>query len=249
MMGKTCMVIPCYNEAQRIELQEFYKFVEQEENIDFCFVNDGSKDNTSDVLQKAVARYSDRFLLVDKKENKGKAEAVRSGILYVASLNRYDAIGFLDADLATPLEDIYLLTNEMERYPEVSMVMGVRLKRLGANIQRKGYRHYMGRVLATVVSVLYDLPVYDSQCGAKLFRSELVPVIFDAAFSSPWLFDIELLIRVREHYTDYTRRIHEVPLNTWIEKGDSRIKFSHVLKLPGELFTIYCKYNKTDDAK
>lgn len=163
-------------------------------------------------------------------------------MLYVSSLNRYNIVGYLDADLATPLEDLYLLAEVMDRKPGVCMTMGARLKRLGANVQRKAYRHYLGRGFATLVSMLYQLPVYDSQCGAKLLKSELIPVGFSEEFRSGWLFDVELILRIREKHADYDRIIHEVPLNTWVEKGDSRIKFKHLLKMPKELFNIYCRY-------
>ena len=241
-MEKICVIIPCYNEASRIRLDVFRDFLREQDYIDFCFVNDGSRDNTSEVLRYAVERCPERFLLVDNPDNRGKAEAVRSGMLHVASLGRYDLIGFLDADLATPLEDIHLLVEVMRRQPSVMMTMGARLKRLGANVQRKAYRHYMGRVFATVVSLLFCMPVYDSQCGAKLFRVSLVPEVFRAPFSSRWLFDVEILLRVRRLYPDYERLVCEVPLRTWIEQGDSRIRFSHLLKMPYELFQIYCRY-------
>ena len=241
-MKKICVIIPCYNEAQRLELEVFREFVGREERFDFCFVNDGSQDNTSEVLRRAVELEPGRFLLVDNTDNRGKAEAVRSGMLYVSSLNRYNIVGYLDADLATPLEDLYLLAEVMDRKPGVCMTMGARLKRLGANVQRKAYRQYLGRGFATLVSMLYQLPVYDSQCGAKLLKSELIPVGFSEEFRSSWLFDVELILRIREKYADYDRIIHEVPLNTWVEKGDSRIKFKHLLKMPKELFNIYCRY-------
>ncbi len=241
-MEKICVIIPCYNEAQRLELEVFREFVSREQRFDFCFVNDGSLDNTSEVLHRAVELEPERFLLVDNADNRGKAEAVRSGVLYVNSLNRYKIMGYLDADLATPLEDLYLLADVMDRNPNVCMTMGARLKRLGANVQRKAYRHYLGRGFATLVSMLYQLPVYDSQCGAKLLKSELVSVGFSETFHSGWLFDVELILRIREKYPNYDQIIHEVPLNTWIEKGDSRIKFKHLLKMPRELFHIYCRY-------
>ena len=142
-MEKICVIIPCYNEAQRLELEVFREFVGREERFDFCFVNDGSQDNTSEVLRRAVELEPGRFLLVDNADNRGKAEAVRSGMLYVSSLNRYKIVGYLDADLATPLEDLYLLAEVMDRKPGVCMTMGARLKRLGANVQRKAYRHYL----------------------------------------------------------------------------------------------------------
>ena len=68
-MKKICVIIPCYNEAQRLELEVFREFVGREERFDFCFVNDGSQDNTSEVLRRAVELEPGRFLLVD---NTGK---------------------------------------------------------------------------------------------------------------------------------------------------------------------------------
>ena len=185
-MERICIVVPCYNEAQRLKLDAFREFLREQDDIDFCFVNDGSTDNTSEVLRRAVACCPERFLLVDNADNRGKAEAVRCGMSRVASLGRYDMIGFLDADLATPLEEIRLLADMMVKRPELCVTMGARLKRLGANVQRKAYRHYMGRVFATVVSLLFRMPVYDSQCGAKLFRAALVPELFKEPFSSGW---------------------------------------------------------------
>lgn len=241
-MEKICMVVPCYNEAQRLKVDAFRDFLREQDDIDFCFVNDGSTDNTSEVLRHAVECVPERLLMVDNADNRGKAEAVRCGMLHVTSLGRYDMIGFLDADLATPLEEIRLLSDMMVRRPELHVTMGARLKRLGANVQRKAYRHYMGRVFATAVSLLFRMPVYDSQCGAKLFRAALVPELFREPFSSRWLFDVEILLRLRKLYPDYENVVCEVPLYVWIEQGDSRIRLSHLLKMPGELLQIYRRY-------
>ena len=70
-MKKICVIIPCYNEAQRLELEVFREFVGREERFDFCFVNDGSQDNTSEVLRRAVELEPGRFLLVDNADNRG----------------------------------------------------------------------------------------------------------------------------------------------------------------------------------
>lgn len=241
-MTKVCVVIPCYNEEQRIPLDEFKEFAMVNRMFDFCFVNDGSKDGTAAMLEKFVGDNPGRFYFYDQQPNQGKAEAVRKGINHILTTYEYDFVGFLDADLAAPLEELPGLLRIAEECPNVRMVMGARLKRLGANVQRKNTRHYMGRVFATVVSVLYHLPVYDSQCGAKLIDAGLAAEIFDQPFNSQWLFDVELILRTRKRYPQYATMIYEHPLNEWIEKGDSKIKFTHLLRMPGELFKIYCYY-------
>lgn len=241
-MVKVCVIIPCYNEEYRIPLDKFKKFTDRTPAFDFCFVNDGSCDRTGEVLDEFVRNNPGRFYFFDQQPNRGKAEAVRNGINHILSLGSYDYVGFLDADLATPLEELPELLKVTEEREKVKMVTGARLKRLGANVQRSGMRHYMGRVFATVVSVLFRLPVYDSQCGAKLIETPLAARIFNEPFHSQWLFDVELLLRVRRIYPDYTYLVFEYPLNEWIEKGGSKIRFSHLLRMPWELFKIYRHY-------
>lgn len=241
-MTKICIIIPCYNEERRIPLDKFESFAAANPLFDFCFVNDGSKDNTAQVLRRFTAGHPDRFHFYDQQPNQGKAEAVRNGINHILSVSAYDTVGFFDADLAAPLEELPELLNVMSIRNNVQMVMGARLKRLGANVQRKNFRHYMGRIFATVVSVSFRLPVYDSQCGAKLITAGLAAKIFSEPFHSRWLFDVELILRVRKLFPEYSSLIYEHPLNEWIEKGGSKIRFAHLLRMPAELFKIYLRY-------
>ena len=100
----------------------------------------------------------------------------------------------------------------------------------------------MGRVFATIVSILFRLNAYDTQCGAKIFTVPVAREIFAQTFHSPWLFDVELLLRIRQRHPDYNVIVKEIPLDVWEEKGGSKIRFSHLLKMPFELCAIYRKY-------
>lgn len=241
-MTKTCIVIPCYNEAFRLECEMFLHFLELHENIDFCFVNDGSRDDTISVLGQMNQRAKNRILIVNNPVNQGKAEAVRSGINSLLKTSCYDSVGFIDADLATPLGEIVRLIAALEKNEECLWVMGSRVKMLGVEIERKMLRHYMGRLFATVVSILFHLHAYDTQCGAKVFKVHFAKEIFREPFFSKWLFDVELLLRTRRLRSDYNLIVKEIPLNVWIEKGDSKIRFSHLLKMPVELWRMYFRY-------
>ena len=165
----TIVVVPCYNESKRLLQDDFLHYVEQNDDVAFLFANDGSRDNTLEVLQELTAKH-ERLLLLDIQPNGGKAEAVRKGMLYAAEQYKPDYIAFWDADLATPLEEIEPMVKWADKGYDA--VMGLRLMRLGAKVKRKTMRHYLGRCFATVASMMLKLPVYDTQCGSKLFRRE-----------------------------------------------------------------------------
>lgn len=243
-MQKTGIVIPCYNEATRLDVNVFAKFLTENKQYDFLFVNDGSKDDTLIVLGNLKKTVGDQVQILDLMVNSGKAEAVRQGMLHLFEVNKYNYVGFWDADLATPLSEIEELLGKC-RQDTIKILMGSRIKRLGTKVVRKASRHLFGRVFSTFASIILKLPVYDTQCGAKLFRADQRE-LFHEKFITRWLFDVELLARFRnknginESITD----IVEVPLNIWEEKGDSRLKLIHVMKVPFELLNINRKYNR-----
>ena len=99
------VVIPCYNEEERLMSKEFTDYIDKHTGYHLCFVNDGSKDKTLDVLHDLKKGREDFITVYDCEKNGGKAEAVRQGMLYMAKQEDLDYIGFLDADLSTDLAD------------------------------------------------------------------------------------------------------------------------------------------------
>ena len=168
-----------------------------------------------------------RIDVLDLQPNSGKAEAVRNGFSRALAAGEVDLIGFWDADLATPLEEIPRFAEILETRPDVDMVFGSRVQLMGRTIERKALRHYFGRILATMVSNTLSMPIYDSQCGAKLFRvtDELLRAIAEPFFSG-WVFDVELIARLKREYAakgvDVSSRIYEQPLRLWREVDGSK---------------------------
>jgi len=240
-MQKTCIIIPCYNEESRFPTDEFLNFIKSNNFIEFCFVNDGSTDKTLTILNQLKNDFPN-ITVFNLKENIGKAEAIRHAVLNLDN-TKYDYIGYLDADLSTSLIEMTRLTTFIS--PNIKFIMGSRIKKLGSFIKRNPFRHIFGRVLATFVSTfILKIPVYDTQCGAKLIATPLALELFKESFVSRWLFDIELLLRVIElKGKDFCNdSVIEIPLQKWHDKGNSKITLLDFINIPFELIKISNKY-------
>jgi len=244
-MSSICIIIPCYNEATRLPGDVFVAYLRRTASVRICFVNDGSQDDTHRVLETLRQQNPQQIEVLNLTENQGKAGAVRAGMLHCAS-QAVNYLGFLDADLATPLNAMQDLQAALDHKPTLTLVMGSRIKFLGADIRRDEFRHYVGRIIATIISNILKLPVYDTQCGAKLFRHEVVAGLFKEPFISPWLFDVELLARLIQQHgrAQVPQYVAEVPLKQWIEQSDSRISSTYVFKMWYELYRIHRTYHK-----
>jgi glycosyltransferase involved in cell wall biosynthesis len=217
------IVVPCYNEADRLPRGAFQEFASKCGGVDFLLVNDGSSDGTLPMLQGLQRSNPERFGVLDCGENKGKAEAVRRGMRMALDLRpRY--AGYWDADLATPLEAIVEFRAVLEQEPDIDVVLGARVALLGRQVSRSPWRHYLGRMFASAASLALRLPVYDTQCGAKLFRvSDGLDEIFAAPFVSRWIFDVEILERYLNSYGSGAG-LYELPLRQWVDVGESKVR-------------------------
>jgi len=238
---RTQIVVPCYNEEERLEVQAFDGYLASQHDVGFVFVNDGSRDGTLEVLRGLESRWPGRVLVVDQQPNQGKAEAVRVGILRAIDVGA-SYVGYFDADLATPLDAIAEFVQVLDRNRNIDIVIGARVALLGRRIERRPVRHYLGRVFATAASLVLALPVYDTQCGAKLFRAgPAVRTLFEAPFGSRWIFDVEIFAR---YLTSFGRAegLYELPLARWADVGVSRVKPTDFLRAGGEMAAIYRTY-------
>lgn len=245
-MAKTCIIVPAYNEEERLPLSDFEAWYPSHPDIHILFVNDGSTDKTLSILEKHVLKWPENASVFDMPKNGGKAEAVRAGTMHILNKSEFNFVGYLDADLATPLFEVDHLLSYYEVHSHLQMTFGSRFMRIGAKVKRSTIRHYLGRVFATAASMLLQIPVYDTQCGAKTFRSDLAKRIFSEPFISSWLFDVELMARILswKGKKETLQILLEVPLYEWIDKKGSKIKLKHMLKVPIELFQIWSNYRK-----
>ena len=240
---KVVIIIPCYNEADRLDTNKFIDYLSKNSHLHFIFIDDGSTDNTNLIIKQIILKFNSLASLLINETNKGKAESVRLGVIESYKMNP-DYVGFLDADLATPIEEIDNLIKIIKKDKTKEVVFASRIQLIGSEIKRNYFRHFFGRVFATVVSNILNLPVYDTQCGAKIFSRKICDDIFYEQFISPWLFDVELFARLLNVYgIERTIQMsYEHPVCKWVDIDGSKVKPIYFLKAPFELLKIVRHY-------
>jgi glycosyltransferase involved in cell wall biosynthesis len=241
------VVVPCYNEERRLPAAEFERFLSDTSGISFLFVDDGSRDGTLALLRGLERAWPERARVLALPANRGKAFAVRAGVLRAFELEPA-LVGYWDADLAAPLAEILTMRALLEQRPAVQMVLGARVVLLGRHIERRPLRHYVGRLAATVISLVLSLRVYDTQCGAKLFRNTPdVRALFREPFVARWLFDVEILAR----WLGAQRAaggaapgeaLCEHPLAAWADVGGSKVGPGAYFGAGLDLMRLYGRY-------
>ena len=246
-MSQAIIVVPCYNEALRFNARAFREFARENHHLRFLFVNDGSTDRTLEVLEDLHRSDRDSFAICDLTANFGKAEAVRQGLLRAYAAEP-DYVGYWDADLATPLDAILTFCSLLDSRPDIEMVFGARVSLLGRSVERRILRHYLGRIFATASSLALGIGFYDTQCGAKLFRtSHEIMSLFQSPFSTRWLFDVEIIARLVATRRWSNRKrvdeiVYEFPLHEWRDVAGSKLKPHDFVKAFLELAEIAWNY-------
>jgi len=234
------LIIPCFNEERRLRMSEFVDHCNLFELI--VFVDDGSTDKTAGLLvelgneiEKACGAAHISSLAV----NSGKGEAVRHGVLEaLRRTNQISGVAIADADLSTPLSEMARLAQVASQL-NVDVLQGSRVQLMGRDIQRSGFRHYIGRLAATLISQFLEIQVYDTQAGAKVFSRKAAETVFTDKFTSRWLFDCEIFLRA----TRAALTVYEEPLMVWKEqKIGSKVTIGTYLRSLIDLLRIRRAY-------
>lgn len=253
-----CLVIPCYNEAQRFDAAHVASLLSQSDSLSVLLVDAGSTDRTLEVLRHASQQLGTRVTAVKQGQNLGKGEAVRFG-MGIALERGAKVTGFADADFATPVSELLRLFDTLRTSPEIKGVMGSRVPRIGTELKRGVQRHLLSRLFATAAGAVLGTAVYDTQCGAKFF---VVDDVFKRAisqpFSSRWVFDVELLGRLTGRFviasqyepnisTNFwnLRQLKEVPLDHWTEVGGSKLKWTGMAEAALDLTRFALRKKRT----
>jgi glycosyltransferase involved in cell wall biosynthesis len=247
------VVVPCYNEASRLEPNAFLQALARDPALAFVMVDDGSSDRTAAVLRSLAENAPEHVDVVVLERNVGKAEAVRRGVLRAFELGA-DITGYWDADLATPLSYISEFAKVLEK-EDVLVVAGSRVRLLGHHIERSAIRHYIGRGFGTLAALALGLPVYDTQCGAKLFKTTAaVRSAFEQPFTLRWAFDVELFARLLARETEVRdivveRQCVEFPLDEWRDAPGSKITVRQLPNIALEIAKLYATTRSARKAR
>lgn len=210
------VIVPAYDEERRIErmLDETVQYFRARGcRAEVLVVDDGSRDHTSLVV-KRVSEAAPEVRLIRLAQNHGKGYAVRTGMVNASGAR----VLFADADGATPIAELARLEDALDRGADVAV--GSRaLSSAGVHVERRWYRHLMGRTFHGLVSMLSVRGVHDTQCGFKLFRGRVAHDLFSRMRMTGFSFDVEVLLMAqRRGY-----RIEEVPVN-WVHQPGSKVR-------------------------
>lgn len=237
-MQKIAIIIPCYNEEKRLKESSLLELL-HDSSVTLYLANDGSKDKTLEIITAFSLQNPERCFVLNYTENSGKANTVFKAVNEVLAMDNYNYIGYFDADFSTPPGEILRLIDEGEN-SKFKFFFGSRILLLNSGIKRKLYRHIIGRVIITIVNIKFKLGIYDTQCGAKMFSSEVIEKVFNKPFKTSWLFDIEIFIRLKK--MDFLKYGKEFPIYGWKDIDGSKLGWRTAFKIINELYLLMKNY-------
>jgi dolichyl-phosphate beta-glucosyltransferase len=238
-MPKTAIIIPCYNEEKRIDHSALEALVDGC-SADIYLANDGSTDATLEVIGRFAALHPGRCFVIHYEKNSGKANTIYNSVNELQSMAKYDYVGYFDADFSTPVSETIRLL-DIAQTTDCQFVLGSRVLLLNSGIKRKLHRHIIGRIIITLINFKFKLKIYDTQCGAKVFSSQIIGKAFDVPFKTSWLFDVEIFVRLKRQ--DLLRTGREIPIYNWIDVEGSKLGWKTAFKILRELYTLDRNYS------
>jgi glycosyltransferase involved in cell wall biosynthesis len=208
--GKVDIVIPAFNEAYRIEptLLQYLHYFDQ--SIHFIVVLNGCTDHTADIVSTLAASHPQRLTVITIAEAIGKGAAIRVGW----KTSTADIIGFTDADGSTSAAEFDKL---LQAIPHYDGVIASRFLPASKILDRFSVLRSLGSTIGSLTArLLFKLPFKDTQCGAKVFKANVIKKLLPTLQENKFAFDIELLWKAyKEGYT-----IKELPI-IWIDQPGS----------------------------
>jgi dolichyl-phosphate beta-glucosyltransferase len=233
MNNQISIVIPAFEEAKRLgdSIRKILDYVQKENlNAELIVVDDGSKDETTQVAKTVFAEFPElNTKVIRYEQNRGKGFAVRTGLM---EANGNIAL-FSDADLSTPIEEMTKLIKPIQD-GEYDVAFGSRaLDRSLIGNRQPWRREQSGKIFNLMVRTLTGLPFWDTQCGFKAFNMQKFRPLLELMQIDRFGFDVEFL------YVAYFKglRLKEIPVR-WNDAEGSKLSFRTGLHAFGEVYQI-----------
>jgi glycosyltransferase involved in cell wall biosynthesis len=202
-------------------------------DFEIIFVDDGSKDGTTAIVESYCSSNS-RVRILNLPKGFGKGGSITHAIL---TETLKDCVAFMDVDLSAEPSELERLLEHIEDY---DLVLGSRILRDGLKpIERPFYRSFLSNSYSRLFRILFRLPIYDPQCGFKLFRTNVIQRLFGNITTMGFAFDTDLIV------TAFAQglRLKEVPIN-WTHGSFSKISILHEVQAMGsDLFSIWYRFH------
>ncbi len=243
MIRSLTIIFPIFNEEARLgkSLDELKKFVEgnPELNLEIIFVNDGSKDNSQLIIQKFIKENrGDIYKYFGETTNNGKGYALKIGVENATK----DWILTSDIDLSVPLDQINVWVKKGKIESNKSKVFFGSREVDDSIVEKKIYRYLLGSILNSFIKILFKFNIKDTQCGFKLYKSDLAKKVFKKLKILRFAHDIELIVMIYK----MNEKITELPVK-WVHVPQSKLNiFTDPIKMFIDILKIY-KNSKSND--
>lgn len=217
---KLSILVPAYNEENRIKktLLEYNNFLQKNyDDYEIIVICDGCYDQTPTIV-KNIAEKNPRIKLLEFGHRLGKGGGLKEGFKHATG----DIIGFTDADGATPPTSYNKLIDATIKDTDVA-IGSRKIKGAKITTHQSKDRELASKAFNLLVNIIFKLNIKDTQCGAKVFKKEVIKKILPSLTTKGFETDVELIWRAKkENY-----KLKEIPI-TWEHKGGETFNFKYI---------------------
>ena len=231
MIKSLSIIFPVFNEELRLNssFNHIKSFLKKEKKlkIEIIFVDDGSRDNSYNLIEKFIKNLKTKNKVklksLKSKNNLGKGAALKLGVKNAKN----DWILTTDIDMSVSLFQISGWIKKKLIDKKHSVYFGTRSHKKSI-VQRNFIRKILGDIGSVLISIILNINIKDTQCGYKLYKKKLAKFAFSKLKNCGWVHDIELILLLKSKKV----KIKELPVR-WVHKDNSKV---NVLLDPIKMF-------------
>tara|TARA_B100000287_G_scaffold425463_1_gene471812 strand:- start:2896 stop:3627 length:732 start_codon:yes stop_codon:yes gene_type:complete len=220
MINSLSIIFPCYNEEYRLKdtIKDLEKFCKKKKfkKVEIIFVDDGSTDSTYKILKnikKQNILLKSKIKVLSYVQNRGKGYALKYGVKFA----KYDWILTIDTDISVSTLQIFDWIKKYKISKNYKIYFGSR-NIIGSNIKYQLHRKLIGLIFIGIIKILFNINLFDTQCGFKLYNKTVAKKIFSNLQCMGFSHDIEIVLLAKK----FNFKIKELPVK-WIHKKGSKV--------------------------